>query len=199
MAALKPETLIQEFGPVITDPTEIQNRITKTASLLRWFRNQVVERMNLGLSENEILEDMRYPDDLQELDYLKARYGAPEYIVRDVYRQENGWWNRNPTDLHPADAKAAGDAILAAVNGTESIETYAKQLEDSGDTQLALHVIDLIANAGTITDQVLAARRIKAGLCRKRAKEVRPYVSKALYNSSADLLEKGVISWVAPR
>ncbi|MBT3426301.1 MAG: MBL fold metallo-hydrolase [Gammaproteobacteria bacterium] len=198
MAALNPTTLVQEFGPVITDPTEIQNRITKTASLLRWFRDEVVERMNLGLSETEILADMHYPDDLQELDYLKARYGAPEYIVRDLYRQENGWWSRNPTDLHPADSSAAGDAILNAVTGSESIISYARQLEDSGEIQLAMHVIDLIANAGTLTDQVRAARMVKAGLCRKRAKQVRPYVSKALYNSSADLLEKGHISWVAP-
>ena len=196
MAALKPTTLVQEFGPVITDPADIQKRLTKTAALLRWFRDQVVTKMNLGLSEAEILQDMKYPDDLQELDYLKARYGAPEYIVRDLYRQENGWWSRNPTDLHPADNGAAGDAVMRAASGTESIAGYAEHLETTGETQLALHVIDLIANAGTVNDDVLEARKIKARLCRKRAKEVRPYVSKALYNSSADLLEKGRISWV---
>ncbi|MCB1647757.1 MAG: MBL fold metallo-hydrolase, partial [Pseudomonadales bacterium] len=99
MASLNAETFVQEFGPVITDPAEITERLTVTASTLRWFRNEVVRRMNLGMNEHEILADMTYPETIDKLEYMKARYGAPEYIVRDLYREENGWWDRNPTSL----------------------------------------------------------------------------------------------------
>jgi hypothetical protein len=70
----------------------------------------------------------------------------------------------------------------------------AKELRDAGDIQLALHVIDLVANAGTVNAVVLKARDLKAALCRQRAKEIRPYVSKSLFESSARLLEEGKVS-----
>ena len=196
MAALEPELLVQEFGPVIRGKEVIRTMLMKTAETLRWFRAEVVSRMNQGMNESEILADMIYPEFLNELEYMKARYGAPEYIVRDIYREENGWWDRNPTTLHPASPVEAGDAVLNSLPDPEQIVVAAESLTDTGEVQLALHVIDLIANAGTQTETVKRARKIKADLCRRRAKEIRPYVSKALYNSSAEILEGGEVSWI---
>ena len=198
MASLGAKILVQEFGPTIDDRAEVHKRLTNTAERLRWFRREVVSRMNRGMSEREILEDINFPEDLQQLEYMKARYGAPEYIVRDIYREENGWWDRNPTSLHPESTKDAGDAVLSAITDTDAVIKRAEQLRDEGHVQLALHVIDLIANAGTSDDNVLRARQIKADLCRRRAKEIRPYVSKALYHSSAELLQNGKLSWCSP-
>ena len=99
------------------------------------------------------------------------------------------------SNLHPNSASLAGDAVFSAIGDPEAVISRAEELQDSGQTQLALHVIDLIANAGTVNDVVLRARQLKASLCRQRAKEVRPYVSKALFESSARLLENGKVSW----
>ena len=198
MASLDADTLVQEFGPVIEGKQAVKDRLMKTAESLRWFRGEVVRRMNSGMDEREILEDMIYPDYINELEYMKARYGAPEYIVRDIYREENGWWDRNPTTLHPTGLDAAGDAVLSAIGDPEAVISRAEELRDAGEIQLALHVIDLVANAGSVNDVVLKARRVKAALCRQRAKEVRPYVSKALFESSARLLEDGEVSWKKP-
>lgn len=195
MASLTPEVLVQEFGPVVRGAENIQDRLMHTARILRWFREEVVTRMNQGMNEGEILADITYPDELGEAEYLKARYGAPEYIVRDLYREENGWWDRNPTTLHPAAPGMAGDAVFDALSDPAEIIHAAEALRDRGEVQLALHVIDLVANAGTANETVLAARKLKADLCRRRAKEVRPYVSKALYTSSAMQLEEGQNSW----
>lgn len=183
---------------MIDDPKEVHKRLSATAERLRWFRREVVTRMNRGMSEGEILEDITYPEDLQQLEYMKARYGAPEYIVRDIYREENGWWDRNPTSLHPESINDAGDAVLSAITDPEAVIKRAEVLRDEGRVQLALHVVDLIANAGTVDETVLRARALKADLCRRRAKEIRPYVSKALYHSSAELLQAGQLSWCSP-
>ena len=198
MASLGAKILVQEFGPMIDDPKEVHKRLSATAERLRWFRREVVTRMNRGMSEGEILEDITYPEDLQQLEYMKARYGAPEYIVRDIYREENGWWDRNPTSLHPESINDAGDAVLSAITDPEAVIKRAEVLRDEGHVQLALHVVDLIANAGTVDETVLRARALKADLCRRRAKEIRPYVSKALYHSSAELLQAGQLSWCSP-
>jgi uncharacterized sulfatase len=195
MASLGANKLVQEFGPLIDDPGEIGDRLSNTASILRWFRREVVSRMNQGMGEHEILADMSYDSKMLDQPYLAARYGAPEYIVRDLFREENGWWDRNPTSLHPAAPATVAAAVRAAIADPEAIFTQAEILRAKGDIHLALHVIDLLAlsdDSDSITER---ARQLKAQLCRERAKQVRPYVSKAMYESSARLLERGSSSW----
>ncbi|MBN1381324.1 MAG: MBL fold metallo-hydrolase [Deltaproteobacteria bacterium] len=197
MAGLGATKLVQEFGPVIEDPREIQDRLNHTAATLRWFRREVVERMNRGMSEWEILADMRYDEAMLDRPYMKARYGAPEYIVRDLFREETGWWDRNPTHLYPASPAAAAAAVRAAITDPEAVLREVESLKDRGEVQLALHVIDLLALSDADDDITKRARMLKAQLCRLRAEQVRPYVSKALFESSARLLEEGTTSWTA--
>ncbi|MBN1663296.1 MAG: MBL fold metallo-hydrolase [Deltaproteobacteria bacterium] len=197
MAGLGAARLIQEFGPIIDDPLEIHDRLMHTAATLRWFRREVVERMNRGMSEHEILADMHYDEAMLDRPYLKARYGAPEYIVRDLFREETGWWDRNPTTLNPAAPSAAAAAVRAAIADPEAVLREAETLRDRGEVQLALHVIDLLALSDADDDITRRARTIKAQLCRLRAQQVRPYVSKALFETSALLLERGATSWTS--
>jgi len=42
---------------------------------------------------------------------------------------------------------------------------------------------------------VIEARNLKAELCRTRASEITPFVSKSCYHSSARLLSDGHTSW----
>ncbi|MEZ5649510.1 MAG: alkyl sulfatase dimerization domain-containing protein [Burkholderiaceae bacterium] len=196
MAALGAQCLVQEFGPVIEGEDAVRERLLDTAQVLRWLRAEVVERMNRGMSEREILADIRFPPQWRERSYLKARYGAPEYNVRDLYREENGWWDRNPTSLHPASPAAAAAAVRDALGTPDRVLAHAAALRDRGETQLALHVVDLLALCEDDEPITREARQLKAALCRARAQEVEPYVSKALYQSSAELLEAGRKGWL---
>ena len=54
--------------------------------------------------------DITYPPELFDHPWMRPVYGDPDYIVRDLYREENGWWDRNPTTLHPASPTGSGDA-----------------------------------------------------------------------------------------
>ena len=198
MAALGADCLVQEFGAVVEGAAAVRERLEHTAGVLRWFRREVVERMNRGMGEREILADIAWPEDMLDHDYLRARYGAPEYIVRDLFREENGWWDRNPTSLHPAAPGAAAAAVRAALGPPETVLGHARALQARGDTQLAMHVVDLLALCEDDDPVTLEAKRLKAALCLERAQQVRPYVSKALYRSSAALLEAGRTSWTEP-
>ena len=56
-------------------------------------------------------------------------------------------------------------------------------------------MIDLLAFAEGDDPAVVEARSFKAELCRSRAKEIDPFVSKSCYRSSAGLLDDGHTSW----
>jgi uncharacterized sulfatase len=195
LRALEPAVLVTEFGPVIDDPAAIRERLARTAEALRWLREEVVRRMNQGMDEWEILADIEYPAGLFDAAWMEPTYGCADYIVRDLYREENGWWDRNPTTLHPAARSDAASAVLSAISDPKHVLARARALADGGDTQLALHVVDLLALASGDDPHVVEARALKAELCNARAKQIRPYVSKACYRSSARMLQAGSTSW----
>jgi len=189
------ETLIQEFGPVIEGADQVHERLGQTAVALRWLRAEVVKRMNRGMNDLEIIHDLDCPPELFDQPWMRERYGAIEYLVRDIFREENGWWDRNPTNLHPAHPDAAAAAVLEALGDPAGIIARARELAWAGETQLALHVIDLVALAPGDDPIVQEARDLKAELCDERGTQIRPYVSKALYTTSARLLKDGKRRW----
>ncbi len=133
---------------------------------------------------------MVYPEALFGHKWMRPIYGDPEYIVREIWRMENGWWDRNPTHLHPARPAETANAVLSALDNPGHVLDEARRLQAEGDTQLALHVIDLLALADPVIPEVIAARALKAALCRQRAEQMRSIVSRQILLSSAeDLLE----------
>ena len=193
--ALGAETLLTEFGPLVEGTGAVHEQLSLTAEALRWLREEVVTRMNRGMGEIEILHDMSFPEELFGKPWMLPIYGDPEYIVRDLFREESGWWDRNPTSLHPSLPSDAASAVLSAIADRDAVIKKAEELRDGGEIQLALHVIDLIALAEGQDPVVIRARALKTELLRLRGKEVTAFVSKSLYESSARLLENGETSW----
>jgi uncharacterized sulfatase len=191
MAALRPLKAVREFGPVIEGEQAVQQVLLHTAQALRWLRAEVVRLMNEGLNEQQVLAAMDYPQALFGVEWMKPTYGDPSYIVRDIYRSENGWWDRNPTTLHPAPPEAAGAAIAEAITDKPGLVASAQALADAGQWQLALHVIDVLATAAGDAPEIGQARSLKAAWLRERAREVDSYVSRNLYRVGADMIEQG--------
>jgi alkyl sulfatase BDS1-like metallo-beta-lactamase superfamily hydrolase len=197
LVALRPERLIIEFGPIIEGEATIAERLTTTSRALRWLREAVVSRLNRGLDEKAILADLEYPQDLFGLPWMRPIYGSPDYVVRDLVREESGWWDRNPTSLHPADPTDVARATFDAINDPDAVVAAAQRLADTGQTQLALHVVDIVALGPDDEPVVRRARTLKATLCRTRATEIAPLPSRNLYRSSARLLDDNTLSWEA--
>jgi alkyl sulfatase BDS1-like metallo-beta-lactamase superfamily hydrolase len=191
LAALRPDRVVREFGPELVGEDEVQAVLLGTARALRWVRDEVVRLMNQGLGERQILEAISYPPELFERPWMQPTYGDPDWIVRDVYRSENGWWDRNPTHLHPAATAQVSAALASAITDKQAVLEQAQALADAGRHQLALHVIDLLATLQDNSGPVRRARELKAAWLRERASQVRSYVSKSLYHGCAELLEQG--------
>lgn len=189
LQALEPEWLVREFGDSIIGANEVQRVLSHTARALRWLRAETVRLMNEGLDERQILARMHYPQDLFSPRWMRPIYGDPSYIVRDIYRSENGWWDRNPTTLHPAAPDEVALALADAITDKAAVLAQAVQLADAGKVQLALHVIDLLALAEGPAPEISEARKLKAGWLRERSRQLKSYVSHSLYHHGAAQLE----------
>lgn len=192
LLALGPEKVVREFGPTLVGASVVRDVLGHTARALRWLRAETVRLMNEGLDEREVLARMHYPEELFGPPWMRAIYGDPSFIVRDVYRSENGWWDRNPTSLHPADPVDVSYALAEAITDKASVLSEARRLAAGGELQLALHVIDLLALTSGDAPEIAEAQRLKAGLLHERAGEVRTYISKSLYHHGAARLEASI-------
>jgi len=191
LAALEPDLMVMEFGPSVEGSEKIQKVLQSMAAALRWVRERVVEGLNHGMGIEEILEGLEYPEELFGLPWMTPTYGHPDFIARDIFRSETGWWDRNPTNLHPATPDAAGAAILSALTDRGAVLARANELLAAGEPQLALHVVDLLALAPGEALEVVEARLLKARICRTLAEKAPSFVSQSLYISSGRILKRG--------
>jgi glyoxylase-like metal-dependent hydrolase (beta-lactamase superfamily II) len=187
--SLQPAVLIPEFGKPLNGRADIEEALTIPIRAIRWLRKEVVERMNRGMTEVEIIHDLKYPDDIFSNRFLKPVYGCPEYLVREIWRTENGWWDRNPTHLHPAAPDESAAEIFAAIGDPRRVLNHARKLSAEGRVQLALHVVDLVALAKGNATEIAEARTLKAQLLEARAKELSSVVSRQILQSEAEILQ----------
>jgi alkyl sulfatase BDS1-like metallo-beta-lactamase superfamily hydrolase len=182
LAALNPAVVIPEFGGVIrVNPVE---QLTMTAAALRWLRSAVVERLNQGMDVDDIVHDIDYPAELFDVPWMCENYGHRDYIVRDIVRSETGWWDGNPTHLHPCAPATAAAERAEAITDKQAVLDHAAQLRDAGQVQEALHVIDVLALAPGDAQDIVLARKLKTELCALRAKQATSYVSRSFYRAA---------------
>ncbi|NBE52544.1 alkyl sulfatase dimerization domain-containing protein [Streptomyces boluensis] len=184
LAALDPAVVVPEFGPVIRDG--VKEQLTATAAALRWLRRAVVERLNRGMRVDDLVHDIDYPAQLFGVPWMAQNYGHRDFIVRDIVRSETGWWDGNPTHLHPARPAVAAAVRADAITDKQAVLDQAARLRDEGRVQEALHVIDLLALAPGDDPQIELARKAKAELCALRGEEALSYVSRSCYGPRPD-------------
>ncbi len=184
--SLEPDVLVREFGAEVHGRTAIAEILQSTAEALRWLRREVVDRMNKGWDVEEILEDIDYPAEWDVQAWMAPTYGHPDYIVRDIYRSETGWWDRNLTSLHPATPDAAAEAVRSAISDPQHVLDTASRLRADGELQLALHVLDLLALHPGNDAAVVQARELKVAIAEELADSASSFISANLYRTMAD-------------
>ncbi|MBA4720644.1 alkyl sulfatase dimerization domain-containing protein [Alloalcanivorax xenomutans] len=190
LLALEPEMLIPEFGRPIEGREAVREAMTLTIKALRYLREETVKRMNRGMTEAEILHDIAYPDEIFGHPLMKPSYGMPEYIVRDIWRSENGWWDRNATQLHPGEPDAVAAALREAISDPEQVLTVARRKREEGQPQLALHVLDLLSPERSQDEIGARARALKAEILEQLAEASPSFVSAQIYRSVATRLNE---------
>ncbi|WP_101675779.1 alkyl sulfatase dimerization domain-containing protein [Alloalcanivorax mobilis] len=185
LQALRPKTLIPEFGKPINGEAEARDALQLSIDALRYLRRETVERMNRGMSEAEILHDMSYPEEIFGHPLMKPSYGMPEYIVRDIWRSENGWWDRNATQLHPGEPNAVAAALREAISDPRHVLDTAAAKRAAGEPQLALHVLDVLSPERGEDAFSREARQMKAEILEELAERSPSYVSGQIYRSVA--------------
>ena len=105
---------------------------------------QTLTGMNEGKSMDELAAGIRLPKEYADLPYLGEYYGCVDWTVRAIYTAYLGWFDGNPTSLHPLSPKQHADKTVALMGGREAVWNAAKAALDDGEYQWCLELCDLL-------------------------------------------------------
>ena len=136
------------------------------AEVLANFRNaldfvlaETLACMNRGMGIEATVAQVRLPEHYARLPYLQEFYGTVAWSVRSIYTGYFGWFDGNPTNLNPLPPLERATKTIALMGGPEAVARAMSSALDTGDTQWALELADLLL---TIDPEDTTIRRAKA-------------------------------------
>ena len=182
MAALRPELFVPAHGLPIAGADRIAMVLDEAATVLEGLVAGVLERMNAGMELEQIVAEVRVPDEVLEKPYLTPTYDEPEFVVRNIWRRFGGWWDGNAASLKPPSRAAVGAEVLALAGGVEPVLDRARALADEGDFRLACELVELASRARP--DDV-DTHEVRADLYQRRRDSELSLMSKGIFAAAA--------------
>jgi len=158
MAATGATVLAPGHGPPIYGLVNVRQALNDTADYMQSLCDQTTKMMNEGATLDEIVHAVKPPPALAEKPYLRPVYDEPEFVVRNIWRLDGGWYDGVPSHLKPAAESEQAREIAAIAGGVDKIVARANQKLAAGELALACHLIDWAAFAAPDDKAVHEAR-----------------------------------------
>ena len=157
-----------------------------TARYLRFIEDEVVRLLNKGCWIEDIIDEIKVPEDLAQKPWLQPVYGHPTSVIHGVHRRYAGWYNGNPSELFPAKStEIAAEVVKLA--GANKILQEAQRLKADGNIQLSLNLIDFVVKGTQDKSVQKEALVLKSELLRARAEAEQSYIARNIFRAGGAL------------
>ena len=124
--------------------THIQEVLGKFKDAIDYLLTKTLEAMNTGKSPDQLAAEIKLPAEYEKLPVLAEHYGCVEWTVREIYAAYLGWFDGNPTHLHPLPPKTHAYKTMRLMGGQKKVYEAAKNAFQQEDYQWCLELCDLI-------------------------------------------------------
>jgi alkyl sulfatase BDS1-like metallo-beta-lactamase superfamily hydrolase len=161
MRYLKPEIIVPSHTEPIFGQDTIQQILTDYRDAIQFIHDQTVRGMNMGLTPNELAEQIILPSHLQQSPWLQEFYGKTAWSVRSVFDGYLGFFDGNPTNLLPSTNKERATNIENLAGGKAALFQQIKNAVEKEQYQWVLELTDYYLTLHA-TDAAAKDFRIKA-------------------------------------
>lgn len=159
LLAYPADYLLPGHTAVIYGNDNIREVLGNFRDVINYILTKTLEGMNEGKSQEELAAEIRLPEQYAVLPYLGEFYGCVEWTVRAVYTAYLGWFDGNPTHLHPLAPKKYTEKMTALIGGKRKVFRAAAEAFEAQEYQWCLELCDLLL---TNDDTDKETRRLKA-------------------------------------
>jgi len=170
MAKTGAEVMLPGHGLPVFGSIRIRQVLNDTAEYLQSLCDQTLKLMNEGATLEDIAHEVKPPAALAEKPYLQPIYDEPEFIVRNIWRLDGGWYDGIASHLKAAPHDAQAQEIAAMAGGPDVLMGRALKRMAEGDLALAAHLIDW-AVAAAPADRAAHEARMRIYMARAQASD----------------------------
>ena len=146
--ALEPEMICYgHHGPVIGKQL-IQDELAALHHAINYVHDETVRGMNAGKDVYTLMSEITLPPEME----VGQGYGKVSWSVRAIWESYSGWFHhRSTTELYAVPQSSVASDIVELAGGTAAILKRAEDKFSSGDNEQAIHLLDIIRDAGADT------------------------------------------------
>jgi alkyl sulfatase BDS1-like metallo-beta-lactamase superfamily hydrolase len=124
---------------------DVRRYLEQQRDLYRWLHDQSVRLMNHGNTPREIAEQLHLPDCFASQSHTRGYYGTISHNSKAVYQRYIGWYDGNPSNLHPHPPEESGARYVEAMGGADAVVARGRDAFAAGDyrwvCELLNHVV----------------------------------------------------------
>ena len=144
MRRLGAEIIVPSHSRPIHGADEIYRHLTDYRDGIRYVYDQTIRMMNAGLTPDELAPRLELPPHLADSPFLQPFYGKPEWSARMIYQGQLGWFDSNPTNLHPTPPAEKAQRMVELIGGESALADAVAQALEAGEYQWVLELTDLL-------------------------------------------------------
>lgn len=152
------EVLLPGHSHAYTGAKKIDTMLYNYAAAIRYVLEETLDGLADGKTTDELAQSVTLPDAFAMLPYLGEHYGSVDWSVRGIAAGYQGWFDGNPTSLHPLSPKNRATKEIALMGGADALLAEIDKALEGGEEQWALELCDKLLNAG---DKALEAKQKK--------------------------------------
>lgn len=151
------DALLPGHTAAILGRDQVQEVLGNFRGAIDFVLQKTLEGMDAGKDMDTLASEIHLPPEYAFLPYLGEFYGCVDWTVRAIYTGYLGWFDGNPTHLHPLPPIERAEKTIALMGGPEKVLTAAREALADGDFQWCAELCDLLLPLG-----VEPARQVKA-------------------------------------
>ena len=163
---LGPDIMVPQHTWAIIGKDKVREHLTNYHAAVKYVHDETVRRINEGKTVHQAVAEIKLPEHLAKLPYLKENYGRVDWSVRGIYHGYKGWYDGNGSGLYPLPPSHLARELVKMAGGPNTVLARAIELQKNGEYQLSMEMCDVVINANP--DDKLA-HRIKAESAHQQA------------------------------
>jgi alkyl sulfatase BDS1-like metallo-beta-lactamase superfamily hydrolase len=157
--------------------------------------NQSVRAINKGMTPDEMANNIRLPQHLDQHPWLYPGYIDNEYSFRGQYRGIVGWYSEDTAELHPPTPEELGSVIVEGFGGADQMIAKATEAFNEKKYNLTAKMLSYVIS--TEPDHQ-TARQLKADALRAMAQTTRSGIQTRNFIMTHALHLEGKLDWTKP-
>ena len=156
------ECLLPGHTAAIIGREKIKTTLGNFRDAFEYILTRTLQGMNAGKTADQLAAEIQLPTEYESLPYLAEHYGCVEWTVRAIYTAYLGWFDGNPTHLHPLTPELYSQRMIALIGGAQTVLEAAKAAMRQKEYQWCLELCDLLLANENISRQEALQLKVSA-------------------------------------